>query len=243
VIVTNRRRFALGAAGLAAFLAVLAFWIAPGAGGTSWLSRADGFFNRLSKDSAFRGLPELRARAESFRGTAFSVSVATENPEDAAALAAVFRLALAGSAGTGAGAEADGCRARLAGDLGAAALALMDDAEELHRGGDERLLARFGLSGREVVYRYWQALGAIRGDCLRRGETAAAALAGDLRTRVCEPAYNFHGIAPASASESCGTLALLLGFYVAYTVWFGFSILLLFEGLGIGPRLRKCRET
>lgn len=63
-----------------------------------------------------------------------------------------------------------------------------------------------------------------------------------MTTRVLEPSYNFAGIKPRKISENIGIVALLLGFYIFYTLWYGFSIMYLFEGLGIKatkPREKK----
>ena len=76
-----------------------------------------------------------------------------------------------------------------------------------------------------------------------RVEVANANFASEMRTKVCEPIYNFWGTAPTRASEAKGKLAFLLVFYVVYTVWFGFSIMFLFEGMDIGRRRAKKQEV
>jgi hypothetical protein len=54
-----------------------------------------------------------------------------------------------------------------------------------------------------------------------------------MTTRVFEPAYNFRGITPMRISDNYGKVIFLLVFYVLYTLWYGFSIMLIFEGVGI----------
>jgi hypothetical protein len=63
---------------------------------------------------------------------------------------------------------------------------------------------------------------------------AEADFAKFMTTRILEPSYNFAGIESKSISENVGIVAFLLMFYIFYTVWYGFSIMYLFEGLGIG---------
>jgi hypothetical protein len=48
-----------------------------------------------------------------------------------------------------------------------------------------------------------------------------------------EVGYNYYGIAPESAKSKAGILAFALVFYVIYTLWFGYAILMLFEGFGL----------
>jgi hypothetical protein len=57
-------------------------------------------------------------------------------------------------------------------------------------------------------------------------------------SKVLEPAYNFRGIDAKEIGENVIPLVGLLAFYVLYTVWYGFSIMFLFEGLGIGVEKR-----
>ena len=41
------------------------------------------------------------------------------------------------------------------------------------------------------------------------------------------------GIRPRNLSENAGVIAFLLAFYIFYTVWNGFAIMYIFEGIGI----------
>ena len=66
--------------------------------------------------------------------------------------------------------------------------------------------------------------------------------ASEVLTKACEPAYNYAGIECLSAKDSVVPLGSLLLFYVGYTAWYGFSILFVFEGLGIVARRGKKRQ-
>ena len=243
MIVRNRPRFVVGAVGLVTFFAVLTVWMSPIADGKSGLVWADGFFNQLSKSSAYR-LPELLRRAPDYRGQVFDVTVKTRTPEDAARLAKVFAIALGGEKGPEPFvAEAAGSSVHLKGDLGAAAAALLADAEPVYRNQDEPLQGKYGMSGREVLYWYWTGFGEIYKHYMGRAEVGTANFASAMRTKVCEPIYNFHGIPPARASEAMGRLVFLLGFYVLYTLWYGFSIMFLFEGMDISAQRARRREV
>ncbi|HXZ35113.1 MAG TPA: hypothetical protein VEL68_03740, partial [Thermodesulfobacteriota bacterium] len=59
---------------------------------------------------------------------------------------------------------------------------------------------------------------------------------------VLEPAYNFAGIETRPIGENIWTVALFLGFYLLYTLLYGFSILFLFEGLGIQATKSKGKK-
>ena len=62
----------------------------------------------------------------------------------------------------------------------------------------------------------------------------------DVVTKAIEPAYNFYGFEAESAEKELYLVAGLLSFYVIYTVWWGFAIFFLFEGLGL--RMEKAKE-
>jgi len=48
-----------------------------------------------------------------------------------------------------------------------------------------------------------------------------------------ECSYNYYGIDPQQISDRLGIVVFSLVFYVLYTVWYGFAILYLFQGLGL----------
>ena len=45
--------------------------------------------------------------------------------------------------------------------------------------------------------------------------------------------YNYYTIKPQSIKDALLLVTLSLGFYVFYTLWYGFGIMFLFEGLGL----------
>jgi hypothetical protein len=234
-MIRDRRRFLLGAAGLAVFAVSLALWGLPFREGPSGLERADRFFNRLAKHSAHR-FSDQRKEAGEFLETRFEAACVLKEAEDAPRLARVL-------ASGGIETEVHGATVRLRGYLGRAAAAAIDDAELLYCGEEQTLAGKYGFSGREAVYWWWTAFGAVYRRQVEERRIEESNFASAIRTKVCEPAYNFAGFEPVSAAESAAPLAGILVFYVLYTVWYGFSIFFLFEGLGIRARKHKKEET
>jgi len=62
---------------------------------------------------------------------------------------------------------------------------------------------------------------------------AAASDVPPRKYQVIEAAYNFYRIEPVKVSERAGTLTGLLVFYVLYTLWWGFALTFLVEGMGL----------
>jgi hypothetical protein len=60
-----------------------------------------------------------------------------------------------------------------------------------------------------------------------------AKFVGNVNQRAIECAYNFYEITPQKITDKIGIVVFSLVFYVIYTLWFGFSIMYLFEGWGM----------
>ncbi len=98
------------------------------------------------------------------------------------------------------------------------------------------------MSGKEVVYCWWAAFDGLTRRLVQENRHTEADFTSFITTRVLEPSYNFAGIENRNIEESFWTTALLLGFYLFYTLLYGFSISFIFEGLGIKatkPREKK----
>jgi len=224
-VVRDRAKFIIGIVGLLTFSVALTIWLSPIIAGQTGLQWADTFFNQLSKNSS-HFTPKVMPEVENHRGKAFDVEVGAKAPETAQHIAALFDTA-------GAQAKLNGKKVALKGDLGAVAQAVIADAEVMYQNREQELQTRYGFSGREVIFCWWTALDAINQHALDAGDLTTSYFVNGLMTKVCEPAYNFAGITPRSVSDSWLPLFGLLAFYLAYTVLYGFSILYLFEGLGI----------
>jgi len=225
-LVVDHQKFAIGAAGLVAFLAAIGVCLAPVCGGETCLARADRLFNRLSKHSA-NGLAEAAARSAAFKGRSVDLGV---RPRDEASLRDLARVV----EGSGARAEIteDG-RLRIQGDLGRMAEAAVNDARALFDNDDDALKAKYGAAGEDVVYCWWAVFGGLSRRYAQEGLAAETNFARLVTTKVLEPAYNFRGIQARPISENVLPVVVLLVLYVAGTVWYGMSVMLIFEGMGI----------
>lgn len=69
-----------------------------------------------------------------------------------------------------------------------------------------------------------------------------ANLVSAVKKKAVETTYNFYGILPEKVSEKFGIMTGLLVFYVAYTMWYGFAIFFIFEGLGLTMTKAKVKK-
>ena len=51
--------------------------------------------------------------------------------------------------------------------------------------------------------------------------------------KALESSYNYYKIAPQKIGDRFGIVMFSLIFYVVYTIWYGFSIMFMFEGWGL----------
>jgi hypothetical protein len=233
-VVRDRGKFTTGVWGLGIFFVALALWLSPVIGGKSGLQWADNFFNQLSKSSSYF-LPQMAKNAEGYRGKIFEARVTAKDPAVAQHIAQLF-------AGAGAQINVNASQVFLRGDLGAVGEKMIADAQVMYENREHDLEAKYGFPGREVVYCWWVAVDAIYQQYVAAGDVASSAFASALKTKVCEPAYNFAGITPRRASDAAWPLFALLAFYLCYTLWYGFSILYVFEGLGITVQAQRRKE-
>ena len=225
-VIADRKKLAIGVAGLVVFTGVLAAGICPIIGGRSALVRADNLFNELAKSSA-NYIPDARKQASGLVGSRVDFGVKPRDPVDEHEIVRLLSLN---------GAEAgiaDEDRVRVTGDLGRLALAAAADARTAF-GNDERSLeARYAMPGYESIYCWWVVFDGLTRRYVQEGRGKEADLAKFMSAKVLEPAYNFRGIRCCGIRSNASPAALLLAFYVLFTLWYGFSILYVFEGLGI----------
>ena len=54
-----------------------------------------------------------------------------------------------------------------------------------------------------------------------------------VKTKAVETSYNYYGIEGQKITDRIGVVTFSLIFYVIYTLWYGFGIMYLFEGVGM----------
>ncbi len=55
----------------------------------------------------------------------------------------------------------------------------------------------------------------------------------EVQQKALEPAYNYYGVKAEDWKDNIALVLFALVFYVFYTLWYGFGLMYLFEGLGL----------
>jgi hypothetical protein len=232
-IIQNKKKFWGGVSGLLLFSLILGFWLSPRGDHRSGLERVDQLFNQMAKNSTYF-IPDAVKLSQKFEGTTVDFGIQSRWPGDDTRMAQILQANRLTAALLGDG------RVRIKGDLGLMGKSASVDAELLFKARESDLRAKYGCSGKEAIYYWWVAFDGLTRRFIQENRSPEADFTRFMTTRVLEPAYNFAGIETKSIGENMGRVAFFLGFYLLYTLLYGFSILFLFEGLGI--KASKAKE-
>ena len=232
---TAKGHLGLGIALLISFTIVLVLIFSPICpGGDNGLDFSDRMFNRLSKGSSYF-IPKLMDQNEAFKGKMIEVGIEMKNPEDAERAAQLFNTA-------GAVAEAQATELKVSGDLGKTLQAVLNDSDAMYHNEGAEITDRYGIDEKKVMESWWQALSLMDKKFKKEKMIPEANLVSDINKKAVETSYNFYGILPEKVSDKFGIMTGLLVFYVLYTMWYGFAIFYIFEGLGLTMTKAKVKK-
>ncbi len=225
-MIADKKTFLMGAGLLVGFTVVFCIMFTPIFGaGQNALNYFDNLFNSISKGSAYY-IPDLAQQNEALKGKEVAVTINASSAKQAERTAMLLGKA-------GAASEADGNLITLKGDLGSILSAALKDADLLFHNQSEDLQAKYGFEGREVLYNWWNALKGMDRELKKQKQFDNAKFVATVQAKAVEVAFNFYNIEPQKITDKVGIVLFALVFYVIYTLWFGFSIMYLFEGWGM----------
>ncbi len=199
---------------------------------------SDNLFNSISKGSTNK-IEELSERAVEYNTKIESLELKIEEEavlKNAEQVLKVYKFDVEAGSGV----------LKFNGDYGKLLEVVLKEAEDgFHNHGDE-IEGRIGLEPRLGLYTWWHILHAVEKAFNDKGgkeNFAAAKMSHDVNAKGVEVAYNYYGIAPESVGSKWWILTLALVFYVAYTLWWGYAIYFIAEGLGLQLTGRKKKEA
>lgn len=233
---TNKRSLAIGFAMAVTFVGMLMVIFSPVFGeGKNGLIFADDLFNKLSKGSSYF-IPKVVKSNEKFQTTEIALVIKLDKPEQ------MNPLALRLLATAGAQAETASPEIKINGNLGTVMGQVLSDAEDMFQNEGAKVSGRYGHDEREVMTSWWNILKGMDKELKKQGRIEEAKMVSDVMKKAIEPAYNYYGVIPRQVSEKAGVMTGLLVFYVAYTMWWGFAIYYIFEGIGLTMKKAKVKK-
>ncbi len=224
-MISNRKEFFGGVGLLAVFLVVLVVMFLPIFKGHNALEYLDALYNSISKGSAYY-IPKAREEVKPFAGTAVEVSLPMSDAAQAEQTALLFQK-------SGATAEISGTTLKVSGDLGKIFENSLGDADAMYKNQGDTIRNKYGYPEKRVLYNWWLALKELDKGLKRQKQFEAAQTVDHVNKKAVEAAYNYYGIEAQKISDRFGIVLFSLFFYVIYTLWYGFSILYMFEGWGL----------
>ena len=220
----NVKELVIGVFLMVTFIAVMIAIFAPILDGENTLNYLDNLYNSISKGSAYY-IPKVEHLVEEHGSAVVTLNLKMADPSAAEAAEPLF-------ANAGATTAVEGDNLMVNGDLQNIFGACLEDAESAYHNRGEDLESRYGMGARPTLHGWWLALTAMEKDLNRQKLFAAAQLTHTVQAKTVECAYNYYGIEAQEIRDRWGTVLFSLVFYVLYTVWYGYGIMFIFEGLG-----------
>ena len=166
----------------------------------------------------------------------YNVSKPEDKPGDAEARAA--RASKLFTVNPGATVEVTGAQLKIEGDLGLVMKAALDDADMMFKNEGDKIKAKYaaamGTDDVKQMFRQWNnVLPKIDKAFKKEKMIEEAKIVSDVTKKAIEASYNFYKVEAVQVKDKAGLMTFLLVFYVAYTMWWGFAIFFIFEGIGL----------
>jgi len=213
--------------------------------GLQW---ADELFNQLAKGSSYF-IPKVAKSNEKFMGKMFAATVNVSKPEDKPGDGEqrAHRASQLFIVNPGGKVEVSGTQLKIEGDLGVVLKAALDDADMMFKNEGDKLKAKYaaamGTDDVKQIFRQWNnVLPKIDKSFKKEGKIEDAKIVSDVTKKSIEAAYNFYGVDAKKVKDEAFLMTFLLVFYVAYTMWWGFAIFFIFEGIGLSMKKAKVKK-
>ena len=189
------------------------------------LDYMDNLFNMISKGSSYF-IPKAKTDSEQYGGR--ELAATAKIADEKQAQQTVLMLEKNGIAAS----VSDGSL-QVRGDLGKLLVASLEDADHMFNNNGTPVTEKYGFPEREVLYNWWTLFKGIGQDLTRQEQFADAKIVANVSKKGLEPAYNYYGVKAMNWQDNIAMILVALGFYVIYTLWYGFGIMYVFEGLGL----------
>ena len=200
------------------------------------LQYADNVFNELSKGSSYF-IPGVRNTVKTVEGKSVLLTVKLKKAD----LAPLAGMVLEKSGATDVRVE-DG-KVSFSGNLGPILTSATDDADNLYNNNADAVSQKYdGQPALKVAAAWWYVLSPCIKELQKQYKIGEAQVVDNVLRRAIEPGNNFFSVPPAKVSEHLFLMSAMLIFYVLYTLWYGFAIFELFEGMGLAMTKSKVKQ-
>lgn len=224
-MIAEKREFYTGLMLMLLFLAILAVIFSPVFNGKNGLEYLDNLYNSISKGSAYY-IPKVKKEADTLKGSDVNLIFNMHDKDRARQVAGQFQK-------IGTRVKLSGEKIRISGDLGVMLEQIVGDSDLMYYNKGRELSEKYGLPEKEALYNWWIALLGMDKDLKTKGKFSEAKVIDQIRKKAVESSFNYYRIEPQKIMDRMGVVLFSLIFYVIYTLWYGFAILFMMEGVGL----------
>jgi hypothetical protein len=110
----------------------------------------------------------------------------------------------------------------------------------MYKNQGDAIKTRYGTDDEKKMFRQWyNAFTAIDKNLKKEGKVEQAKIISDVTKKAVETAYNYYKVDAIQVKEKAVLMTALLVFYVIYTMWWGFAIYYIFDGVGLSMSKAK----
>ncbi len=214
---------------LIAFFVLLAVIFSPVFPGNekkvNGLDYMDNLFNMISKGSSYF-IPKAIKDSEKFAGKMIDVKVAMTDDLQAAETAKILEA-------NGVQSAVSGKDLVVKGDMGMMLKGSLTDADLMFKNDGQPVADKYSIPAKNVMFNWHTLFGKIGKDLTKQEKFDEAKPFANVQKKALEPAYNYYGVESKNWNDNLALIIFALAFYVFYTLWYGFGLMWLFEGLGL----------
>ncbi|MGO9374661.1 MAG: hypothetical protein ACLQBD_21535 [Syntrophobacteraceae bacterium] len=236
MLVRHKKTMTIGALLGLSFIGVLMLIFSPVFGnGKTGLEFSDALFNKLAKGSSYF-IPELTESLKEVQGKDIGGTTIKMESVDAASKAAkILTVAHMNVVVKGPELTINGDLARELGNV-------LDDSSAMYYDKDSEISQKYGMDAKEVMSTWWGILNRTAKEFQKSKKVEQSDIIIEVMKKGIEPAFNFYNIEPQKVSDKALTVTGLLVFYILYTMWWGYAIFNLFDGLGLSMTKAKVKR-
>ncbi|MGA2224824.1 MAG: hypothetical protein ABSH41_10320 [Syntrophobacteraceae bacterium] len=236
MLVRHKKTMTIGVLLGLSFIGVLVLIFSPVFGeGKNGLEYSDALFNKLAKGSSYF-IPELTQSLKEVQGKDNGeTTIRMENADAASKAAKILTRA-------DMNVVVKGSELTINGDLAKELGNVLDDSNAMYYNNGSEISQKYGMDEGEVMSIWWGVLKRTAKEFQKTDRVEQADVIQEVMKKGIEPAFNFYDIEPQKVSDKALTVTGLLLFYILYTMWWGYAIFCIFDGLGLSMTKAKVKQ-
>ena len=224
-MIAKKDKFLTGMILMVLFTGVFVAIFMPLFGGRNGLQYLDNLYNSISKGSA-NYIDAARAEVQTLQTPEVTLNLTMKSEIQAEQAVPLFMKA-------GAQVGQNGVQLAVTGNIVQILNTIIDDSKSMYDNDGEKVSQKYGYAEKAALFNWWSALKAMDSDLKKQKLFKVAKVAETVKSKAVEPAYNYYGIEAQKITDKLWVVIFSLAFYVIYTLWYGFGIMYLFEGVGM----------